>query len=396
MKLSPPIEIPPFFSHDTPIDVDIEHIDALTQDYFEPVRTPIHQNPDINLWRERFTQHSLPSIKQEIDTFIEKYGVNYMFVKDDSPICLFSVQRFSSHPVELGTLLHIAAEHAKDINILQYLVEDKQADVNLPMHKTWLPLRSAISAHHFEHALYLLEQGTELKDEPFAYKNILDAACVRGDQPKSPVPEDQLTLIRALLKRGQYLPSEQYIKNDRNIDLAALRQEILTNHPYFRQKGNQLIDPTQELMDAVALLLKIQGHTAFYCMEAIQPSETINEHTLSVFIQALENRKTPLADLVCGLLLEGYIENTMPDRAMDTEQYMEKRTQDACMFYTKAARDGKLKPVTDILLWQQKTQGPESVYTRLKQYDISSPTAIMPSCDDFAQPSITMPLYNAF
>jgi hypothetical protein len=344
------------------------------------------QDSGINLWRKRFSQHSLSSIKQTIDTFVERYGVNYMFVNNHTT-------------PEQGTLLHTAAKHAKDINVLRYLVENKQADVNLPMRKTWLPLRLAISAHHFEHALYLLEQGTELKHEPFVYDNILNYAYAHNTfQPtsKNSVPEAQLSLIRALLKRGHYLPSEQYIKNDRNINLAALRQEILANHPYCRQEGLQLIDPTQELMDTVALLLKTQGHTAFYCMEAIQPSEEINERMLSVFIQALENRKTPLADLVCGLLLEGYIENTKPDRDIHEEKYMEKRTQDACIFYTKAARDGKLKHVTDILLWQQKTQGPESVHTRLKQYDIPSPTALMPSCDDFAQQSVTMPLYQAF
>jgi hypothetical protein len=368
----------------------LNDINQLVQKYLVGIE-PWHQGPDINLWRKLFSQHNLPSIKQEIDTFIERCGVNYIFVTN--PMSFYTS---TAHPVELGTLLHTAAKHAKDIHILRYLVEEKQADVNLPMQKTWLPLQSALSARHFDHALYLLEQGTELKHEPFSCFNILNTVCFYGAQPKSPVPEAQLTLLRALLKRGHYLPIEYYFKNIHKTDLATLRQEVLANHPYCRQKGNQIIDPTQELMDAVALLLKTQGHTAFYCMEAIQPSEAINEHMLNIFIQALENRKTPLADLVCGLLLEGYIENMMPDRAMHPEQYMEKRTQDACMFYTKASRDQKLKPVTDILLWQQKTQGLESLHTRLKQYDIPSPAAIMPSCDDFTQPSITMPLYKAF
>ncbi|MDF1683829.1 MAG: hypothetical protein P1U36_04140 [Legionellaceae bacterium] len=154
-------------------------------------------------------------------------------------------------------------------------------------------------------------------------------------------------------------------------------------------------------MDAVTQLLNIHGHTVFYCMNAIAPPVDIDEIKLSVLIAELVNKGTPLAYLVCGLLLEGHIDNKIPDRYIDNEEteayqaYVEKRIEDACTFYTKASAELSIKQVTDILLWQQKMQGPESVVARLKQYDAVVPSQeLIPSYGDYAKANAEISWYR--
>jgi hypothetical protein len=73
---------------------------------------------------------------------------------------------------------------------------------------------------------------------------------------------------------------------------------------------------------------------------------------------------------------------------------MEKRTHDACTFYTKASKHRRLQQVTDLLLWQQKTQGCESIINRLQQYDITPPKKLFPTCSFFKRDCVKIPLYR--
>jgi len=65
------------------------------------------------------------------------------------------------------TLLHKIAYQHKDIEMLKYLVEKKQADVNLPNREGRTPLHCAASRNAYHISNYLIDHGanTEIKDE---------------------------------------------------------------------------------------------------------------------------------------------------------------------------------------------------------------------------------------
>ena len=104
-----------------------------------------------------------------------------------------------------------------------------------------------------------------------------------------------------------------------------------------------------------------------------------------------------MAYLVCGLLLEGYIENTVAaDRYPDGEEsasyyaYMEQRTHDAITFYTQASSDKALKKVTDILLWQHQISNCPSIYHRLNQYNLILSKDVVPSYEKFERDCVVL------
>ena len=157
--------------------------------------------------------------------------------------------------------------------------------------------------------------------------------------------------------------------------------------------GTQLIeitvtDVTTHLINIVTLYLEKHTHVGFFQMTPLAPDFYIHEMMLSSVIEQLEKISTPMAYLVCGLLLDGHIENMIAaDRYPDGETcpaylaYMEKRLHDAITFYTKAAQNKALKKVTDTLLWQHKTlhNDVSSIAKRLKCYDVALSEDIAPS-----------------
>jgi hypothetical protein len=369
------------------------------------IQHPTDELPYVNYWRRLFNNNTLVSIQYQIDEFVKLWGINYMFLNNitHSESCTSRpLKKNVSQTMTFGSLLHVALEVDTDLEIIKYLVKNKHANLNLTTSYGWVPLKYAVCSKRFDCALYLLEQKST-----HYYDSILLDAChgsyvhLFGESKT----EVQIIFIKALLKRGHYLNNEEE-KNTNGINLAELRQEILVSNHHLMQEGHQLVPltitrMTLELMDAVTQLLNIHGHTVFYCMNAITPPVEIDEIKLSVLITELEKKGTPLAYLVCGLLLEGQIENKIPDRYIDNEEteaykaYVEKRIEDACTFYTKASADPSFKKVTDILLWQQKMQGPESVVTRLKQYDAVVPSQkLVPSYDDYAKDNAEMPWYR--
>ncbi|MDF1683386.1 MAG: hypothetical protein P1U36_01890 [Legionellaceae bacterium] len=189
-----------------------------------------------------------------------------------------------------------------------------------------------------------------------------------------------------------------------NITLSTLndyfRMDILypTNAPYLRWDGRQFIDVTQklfqELIHVVKPLIKHKKYTAFYAIKPIKLSININEVILEKLVKNLEKQNAPLAYLICGLLLDGLIENLRPDRPINKQAYLEKRRHDACTLYTKASKNKRLERFTDLLLWQQKTEGCASIINHLQQYDITPPKKLFPTCRFFKRDCVKIPLYR--
>ena len=355
----------------------------------------INGKPNINHWRQLFKNNTLSSIKNVIDDFIARHGVQYVFLNNDSFFFIndYHAMNTSSPPSKLGALLDIAAESATDVEIIRYLVETKQANLNISSKNSddAPPLVNALFKKKFDIALYLLNAGTEMSREPQDNSESilsLTACCYEEDN------EHLLTFIKALLKQGYWISNEAAYEQRTNINLAMLRNELLAENSHLRQEGNQLIDITQELIESVTDILNTNGPTAFYCMKTITPKVEINEIMLGIVIKELAHKGTPLAHLVCGLLLEGHIENIMPNRNLNETTYMEQRQQDACLFYSKASKEPTLKKATDVLLWQQRLQGPQSIINRSQQYDLTPPTELLPGYDSFAKTSVEIPLYR--
>jgi hypothetical protein len=222
---------------------------------------------------------------------------------------------------------------------------------------------AAILNEQYDVALYLLDKGAKLKKvEKLDYNSVLKLVCSSGEvRPENPINQAQLQVIKALLRHGLYLNHEAHIKLSYGIDLTALRQEILDASPWFKLHDKQLLKMTapeaaSALIDTVSVFLKANGPVGFYEMASIVSGFNIDEKTLSILIQQLEKKATPMAYLVCGLLLEGYIENTVAvdrypggEKSEAYQAYMEKRSHDAITFYAKASSDSALKKVTDIL-----------------------------------------------
>ncbi|MBA2711408.1 MAG: hypothetical protein H0U57_12560 [Tatlockia sp.] len=120
--------------------------------------------------------------------------------------------------------------------------------------------------------------------------------------------------------------------------------------------------------------------------DTIKLDVEIDETYLNRLVQLLERQNDPLANFACGLLLEGQIETAADiiDNCSAFDEYMEKRTQDAISFYTKASEDRTIKPIAEFLLWEMKmTSHTPSIQKRLSQYDVTPQS----TCEAFNQTS---------
>lgn len=105
----------------------------------------------------------------------------------------------------------------------------------------------------------------------------------------------------------------------------------------------------------------------------------INEAKLMRIAASLEKIGTPLAHLVCGLLLEGRLETLLPERYQDKsdsddyKQYVKKRAHDAVTFYSKVAEALALKSIASHLLWHLRMFSSGSLRNRLYLYDALRP-----------------------
>ncbi len=107
---------------------------------------------------------------------------------------------------------------------------------------------------------------------------------------------------------------------------------------------------------------------------AISLPVEIDETCLNRIIPLFEKQKTPIAFLICGLLLEGQISTITNEKysPLEYKEYMEQRTHDAISFYTKAALDSSTRPLVEFLLWELKlTCTLPSIQHRLSEYDLT-------------------------
>ncbi|MDF1645572.1 MAG: hypothetical protein P1U61_01140 [Legionellaceae bacterium] len=157
--------------------------------------------------------------------------------------------------------------------------------------------------------------------------------------------------------------------------------------------GLQLVDVTEEIIDSVSAFIQTNGPEGFYCMNPIKPPVEIYDVQLPAYIEGLEQKATSLAYLLCGLLLDGQIENftNMDLDSAAGAAYLEKRQQDAINFYCQASKDDTLKPVTNVLLWQHRTHGLHSIAAHLRQYDL---TDSYPVNTFLNQNNVEIPLYR--
>jgi hypothetical protein len=147
------------------------------------------------------------------------------------------------------------------------------------------------------------------------------------------------------------------------VESIILDKKIIDRNEYW----------AEQLMVDVAELSTKQDMARF-AFDTIKPPIEIDGKGLNRFIKFLEKQNNPVADLTCGLLLEGQIETTahILENCNEYDEYMEKRTHDAISFYTKATNDAAIKPLAEFLLRNLKTGYPSaSVQNRLALYDLT-------------------------
>lgn len=130
---------------------------------------------------------------------------------------------------------------------------------------------------------------------------------------------------------------------------------------------------------AKQLVAQVQGltleiGTSQFAFDTLSLPIEIDDRLLNGCINTLEKLNNPIADLTCGLLLEGWIETTSDilENCNAYDEHREKRYHDAISFYSKAANDATVKPMVDFVLRNMKAQYPiHSVQNRLALYDLA-------------------------
>lgn len=100
----------------------------------------------------------------------------------------------------------------------------------------------------------------------------------------------------------------------------------------------------------------------------------IDDSVLSKVINHFEKNHGDLGLFICGLLLEGRVENSVNlENISCLDEYFTKRLQDAISFYNKTALcNHTLKPLIDNILWEIKVTRKEnfSIQMRLARFDL--------------------------
>jgi hypothetical protein len=108
-------------------------------------------------WYTQFADTDMASMKQKIDKFVDTYGVDYLL---HYPV-----------GVKAGTLLFLAAGRVP-LAIIRYLVEEKNANINILGNSDFTPLRMAINAKKFNIVEYLIHQGAEAPQDVPVHQTI--------------------------------------------------------------------------------------------------------------------------------------------------------------------------------------------------------------------------------
>lgn len=112
---------------------------------------------DLLIWRDKFEKCDTEKLKSAIDSFASRQNINYVFCSNGTPV---------------ANLLYLAAEYDR-LEIIQYLVEIKKADVNQLNNSDTKAIHIAASNANFDCASYLLNKGTIVSNNSVLYKAIV-------------------------------------------------------------------------------------------------------------------------------------------------------------------------------------------------------------------------------
>jgi hypothetical protein len=346
------------------------------------------QEKDPKYWKNQFKSIDNTLLLQNIDTFIAHHGINMMFYYR-SDLYEFN-DAFNDRPVRCGTLLTIATEFAQSLDIIRYLVEQHHADVNIPNAANQIPLMVAAERSNYDFAQYLLENGSNIQQ----YSVLRSLSTVPQSEHEQ---QKRIVLIKNLLMIGDKISSSGFplFISDRgrfNAELESIKNILYLEHleREFCETVMSLI--LNRVMQSAPDIFVIQD--PINLSQETELAKEIDEDYLTILIHQLEDKGTPLAYFVCGLLLEGRIANDVPERYKDDSEdgvnyrdYLNKRAHDAITYYDKAAEDPVLKPTVDYILWHIKCMDDESTRARLARYDVTPPLLCVSSYNLFSHPS---------
>ena len=96
----------------------------------------------------------------------------------------------------------------------------------------------------------------------------------------------------------------------------------------------------------------------------------INEELLIKLINCMQQQPTPLTELVCALLLDGKMANSVDENLLGDENYQRTRSLAALAFYRKAACDETLNPIIKSILFHECATGLSPIADVLADFNL--------------------------
>ena len=217
--------------------------------------------------------------------------------------------------------------------------------------------------------------GADLAKALSAIPTSVKDLFLSGNNLSKKTDEELVEIFAAIPPSITYLDLWDNGLSDEQVD--TIIKALPSNVESIINKIGEFIDIkaylVEKLVAEVAHLISNQG-IARFDFDTIKLPFEIDEKRLNRFISLLEEQNNPIADLICGLLLDGYIETTSDilENCKFYDEYREKRNHDAITFYTKASNDPTIKPIVEFILWTMKTTNlTPSIQNRLALYDVT-------------------------
>jgi len=293
----------------------------------------------------------------DINLFVKRYGLYQALYVQNSD--------FYTYP------LHTAA-YAGNLHVIRFFI-NKGLDVNLLNSEKLSALHVAIRANKVACARVLIEAGANITITPEVLMEIIG---IDNTPTRCRALFELFILLNVKIQfPDQYFTTRQLNSISAEYEAAkfAIKEKIMNNivDEYIVQYvSNQLKAIAQTFSQKETLLLAQESMALSVGDEAI----LLTENQVELIIDYLEKQKDALSYLTCGLLLQGYIENALPERLMaesDSVAYLEKRTHDAISYYIQSVNQRKeYAPIINQLLWELKIDGSTSIQERLACFDI--------------------------
>lgn len=197
--------------------------------------------------------------------------------------------------------------------------------------------------------------------------------------------------VSAIVRPSQWLEQFGYVEPNPLLTLIDLLWFISSAVASHEMKKREAIHNRENLQRAIneinekhqqKVIERLTNQLVQQVIEAIQEGDWhfasvktyIDESVLSEMINHFEKNYGAFGLFICGLLLEGRIENSVNlENISCLDEYFTKRLQDAISFYNKAALCNHiLKPLIDNILWEIKITRKEnlSIQMRLARFDL--------------------------